>query len=261
MRQEALSAVKAGITRLRDKGGASKESLYDLLNGHVTAARTIRNRGGTRIANQLPAGTVGLVYFREKFWVFADAPLDAGADYEVEVLKHPSDSSATLADIHFAAPFLGYLYVVAEFNSGDVFHYWLELGEPWQPGKTYFPGDLVRPTDPNGLAYRLESDRTGYTVWAPNVGRAVGDVVVPTADNGFKYTVTEVSGSAARSGTSEPEWPTNNGETVYEDANSQAASSAPAAGSGGATVPADVSDRYGSGVSGSTGGNSRQQEP
>lgn len=248
MRMEALSAVKAGITRLRDKGGASKDSLYDLVNGYVTAARTIKSRGGTRIEHQLPPGTVGLVYFQGKFWVFADAPLDPGPGYEVEVLKHPADAAATLVDIHFATPFLGYLYVVAEFNSGDVFHYWLEQGEEWQPGKTYFPGDLVRPVNSNGLTYRLESDRTGYTTWAPNVGRAVGDVVVPIEDNGYKYTVTEVSGSAARSGTSEPAWPTNNGETVFEDANAQAASSTPAGSAGGPAVPGSVRDRYGNGA-------------
>lgn len=247
MRQQALSAVKAGITRLRDKGGASPDSLFDLLNGYVTAARTIRARGGTRIDHDLPPGTVGFVYFKGKFWAFANAPLDAGEGYEIEVLKHPGDSAAVLVDIHFASPFLGYLYVVAEFSNGDVFHYWLEQGEEWQPGKAYFPGDLVRPSDPNGLAYRLESDRAGYTPWAANVGRAVGDVVVPTTDNGFKYTVIETSGASARSGTNEPEWPTNDGETIYEDANIQNPLGTGNSSSSGNSVPPSVSDRYGTG--------------
>ena len=45
-----LSAVQAGITRLRTKGGASPESLYDLINGYVTAARTIAPRPGSALS-------------------------------------------------------------------------------------------------------------------------------------------------------------------------------------------------------------------
>jgi hypothetical protein len=79
------------------------------------------------------------------------------------------------------------------------------------------------------------------------VGRSVGDVVVPTTDNGFKYTVTETSGASSRSGTTEPDWPTNAGETVYEDANIPNA-----LGSNTTTTPAvppNVKDRYGPGRS------------
>lgn len=248
MKTQSLSAVKAGITRLRDKGGASADSLFDLLNGYVTAARTIKMRPGSRIETVVPDGTIGLIYFRDRFWVFANQSMGSPTDtYRVEVLRHPTQTAAQLKDIHFAVPFLGYPYVVAEFDNENVFHYWLEEGEVWQPGKTYFPGALVRPTTGNGLAYRLEGDTSAYTPWTPNVGRSVGDVVVPTIDNGFKYTVTETTGASARSGTTEPAWPTNAGETVYEDANIPNA-----LGSNTTTTPAvppNVKDRYGPGRS------------
>ena len=39
-----LTAVKAGITRLRTKAGAARESLYDLLNGYVDASRKMKSR-------------------------------------------------------------------------------------------------------------------------------------------------------------------------------------------------------------------------
>lgn len=249
MKQVSLSTVKAGITRLRDKGGASQDAVYDLVNGYVTAARTIKSRPGTRIAYVLPAGTKGLVFFQGKFVVFANQVTPSGSpDVEVEVLRHPTVPGALIKEIHFAMPFLGYLYVVAEFegasNPKNV-HYWLEKGEVWQPNKTYLPGALVRPTTGNGLAYRLEGDISKYLPWAANVARAVGDVVVPTTDNGYKYTVIETSGSTARSGTTEPNWPTNAGETVFEDANVQNAlgsntTDTPA-------VPPNVKDRYGTG--------------
>lgn len=249
MRSIALSTVKAGITRLRDKGGASPDSVYDLVNGYVTAARTIKSRPGTRIAYALPPGTKGLVYFQGKFVVFANAvTASTSPNVEIEVIKHPTVPAAPLKEVHFAMPFLGYLYVVAEFEgaTGPRYpHYWLEKGEVWQPNKTYLPGSLVRPTSGNGLAYRLEGDISAYLPWAANVGRAVGDVVVPTDDNGYKYTVIETTGDSARSGTNEPVWPTNAGGIVYEDANienplaSNTTTTAP--------VPPSVSDRYGKG--------------
>ncbi len=248
MRPTTLSAVKAGITRLRDKGGASPDALYDLLNGYVTAARTVRSRGGVRIKAQLPPGTKGLGWFAGKFVAFATEVTDSGdARVEVEVIRHPDSPGLPLRDIHFAMPFLGYLYVVAEFANGDVFHYWLEKGEPWEPGKVYLPGTLVRPPNSNGLVYRLESDHAGFIPWAPNVRRQVGDVVVPTTDNGYRYVAEEVSGDDARSGSAEPEWPAAAGATVYEDADVINPLTTQTNGNAPMPVPPNVADRYGRG--------------
>lgn len=255
MRNLALTTVKAGITRLRDKGGASPDSLYDLLNGYVTAARTIKSRPGTRIDVVLPPGTKGLVWFQGGFVVFSHAVTSSSDDrVEVEVLRHPESPGMPIKDIHFALPFLGYLYVAAEFEDGLIRHYWLEKGEVWQPGKWYLPGTLVRPSNGNGMAYRVQSDRAGYVPWAPNVGRALDDVVVPIEDNGFRYVVTETTGDSPRSGTVEPAWPTNPGETVIEDvSNSNPYSTGQDAGAPTTNVPPAVKDRYGSGgKSGST---------
>lgn len=248
MRQIALSAVKAGITRLRDKGGASADSLFDLLNGYVTAARTIACRPGTRIEVRLPVGTKGLVWFQGRFVAFSHQVTESDDPrVEVEVVRHPNGPDTPIKEIHFALPFLGYLYVVAEFEDGLVRHFWLEKGEVWQPNHVYLPGMLVRPTVGNGMAYRVESNRAGLTPWAPNVARALGDVVVPTVDNGFRYEATEVVGDSPRSGTREPAWPTNDGEVVVEDVSIRDPYSV-TEGSGTTTaVPPAVKDRYGSG--------------
>ena len=255
MRAQALTAVKAGITRLRDKGGASADSLYDLLNGYVTAARTIRCRPGTRIDVELPSGNKGLAWFRGRFVAFSHRVTDSlDPRSDIEVVRHPSDVDIAVKEVHFALPFLGYLYVVVEFEDGLVRHYWLEKGEPWVAGKVYLPGTLVRPTTDNGVAYRVESDRAGYTPWAPNVARAAGDVVVPTTDNGYRYVVNSVIGERPRSGTSEPDWPTNPGELVIEDVSTTEAYKVTDKQTSVADVPFAVADRYGTGNSSTSGG-------
>lgn len=245
------------MTRLLGKGGASPESLWLLRNGYVNASQRATQRPGTVQEAALPAGTKGLCAFRGGFTVFSHqvTPI-SDPRFTCEVLSHPDDPELELAEIHFAEPFLGYLYVVAEFSNGDVFHYWLERAETWEPNKAYRPGALVQPSTPNGLVYRLAGDASQYTAWAANVARSLGAVIVPTVDNGFKYTATDLIGSSPKSGSVEPSWPTEDGATVYEDSNASPGSTKPPS-TAPPSVPPDVDDRYGSGGKGGKGGSDR----
>lgn len=248
MRSFALSAVKAGITRLRTKGGASADSLYDLVNGYVTSARTMVMRPASVLHHSLPPGTKGLVVFRGKFVVFASTLIAPGSSqYTVEILRHPdSGFVGTLVDIHFASPFLGYLYVVAEWSDGSVFHYWLQAAQTWAANTVYAQGAVVQPTVPNGYAYVAERIGDPPQPWAAGVLRAVNDKVEPTTPNGFEYTAVETYGDTPASGQVEPTWPTVEGAVVYEDTNGALP---PAAGNTtpAPAVPPDVRDRYGTG--------------
>jgi hypothetical protein len=225
VRQITLSAIKAGITRLRDKGGASPDSLYDLLNGHVDASRSPVSRNGTSLDHTLPVGTVGLCAFQGKLHVFASDFVDPGSEaYVIDILKHPDvDYAGGLSKIHFAKPFLGFLYVVAEFENGDVFHYWLQFKGNWQASTFYKIDDTVKPSSPTGFFYKATSV-DNPPAWNPSTKYAVGDVVQPTVYNGYKYTVVEADGDSPASGTAEPAWPITDGAQVTEDVDlSQAA--------------------------------------
>lgn len=248
MRSVALSAVKAGITRLREKGGASAETLYDLVNGRVTAARSIRSRPCAIHAHALPPGTKGLMVFRGKFVVFAAEPLvSSDPNVTVEILRHPDpDSGATLVDVHFAMPFLGYPYVVAEWSDGArIEHYWLEAAEVWQPNRVYLEGQVVMPTTPNGYGYRATRLGPPAPLWEPGVARAIGDVVEPTEPSGYQHTVIETMGANPRSGDIEPDWSTTEGGITYEDADNAQTPSGGTGGDGSTSLPPEVEDRYG----------------
>ncbi len=211
-----LNALKAGISRLRTKGGPDPETLYDLVNGYVTQAGTVESRPGTVSHAVLPAETKGLCAFKGRLHVFSDSPKAMPPGVVCEVLRHPDDPALVLERIHFAAPMMGALYVVAEWENSDVYHYWLQMAATWQPETVYQATSTVQPTSPNGFTYRPHRTGEPGTLWAPGAERAVGDVIEPTTFNGFEYVVVEAIGSPARSGDVEPTWSTVPGAAVVE---------------------------------------------
>lgn len=249
MRPIPLTVLKGGINRLRTKGGVRADSLYDLLNGHLTDAGTVKARPGTIRIASLPSDTKGLCGFQDAFHVFNHEIVTVPAGFVLHVLASPNSIPGAvikLAKIHFAAPFLGFLYVVAEFADGTVFHYWLSSSGPWQANTAYRNGDIVEPTTPNGLAYQAVRISSPYPSWAPNILRTDGDIVEPTVYNDFFYTVVSTLGDNPHSGSTEPLWPTTSGTQVTEDSNGLLDTAPPTVTQPPvSTVPSEVSDRYG----------------
>lgn len=244
-RPVALNALSAGINRQRVKGGADPKSLYDLLNGYVTISGTIESRPGTVQDAVLPAGTKGLFAFDGDLVVCSHVAQTVPAGYACEIVIHPTEPDTPLAYIHFAGPFLGFPYIAAEFEGGDVFHYWLQARDAWAANTSYMPGDLVEPSVRNGYAYKAHRVGAPALTWEPDVARTVGDVVEPTVENGFKYEVIDTLGSAPRSGATEPAWATEDGGLTIEDTELPIPTT-PAAtdGTSATTLPQSVIDRY-----------------
>lgn len=249
MRTQVLNTLKAGINRLRVKGGANPSALYDLLNGFVTIDGSVESRPGTTEDATLPAGTKGLCAFDGALVVFSGAAVGSmPAGYSCVILPHPTDPTQAIKTIHFAAPFLGKLFVVAEFTNGDIFYYWLAGANTWQADHAYNITDTVEPSTPNGLVFKIGNSQFPQA-WQPGKNYAVGDVVVPTTLNGWKFTVIEADGANPSSGTTEPDWPTSDGATVTEEHDESPAPAAPPQ-----TPPSNPGgDRYGN-PGGSGGG-------
>lgn len=224
MRIEPLSTANAGMTRLRSKGNAAPNTLYDLLNGYITLAGAIRPRPGTQTDITLPADTKGLVAHKCKNYVFSHIPQVTSdpTKYIVATIRHPTDATIKLQQIHFAAPFMGFLYVAAEFTDGNTWHYWLEELDPWSANTDYLIGDRVFPTVETGYAYKATRLNSASPAWAVSVQRAVNDAIEPTVYNGFKYTVIAVTGSNPSSGLIEPNWPAEAGAQIIEFAQGEA---------------------------------------
>lgn len=221
MRQETLTVIKGGLSRLRTKGAALKDTLFKLTNGHVTFEKTVVRRPGTLRHATLPSGTFGLLGFDGGFHVFATSVVASlPADVTLHVLLHPGGED--LKKIHFAKPYLGAIYVVAEFDNDDVYHFWLQPAEDdWQADTEYSANEFVTPTTPNGFVYKATRLGDAKQSWAPNVPREVGDEIEPTTYNEYYYEAIEANGDNPRSAEFEPVWPTNTGETIIENAASE----------------------------------------
>lgn len=165
-------------------------------------------------------------------------------------LTYNNSAPFPLKEIHFSAPYLGGIYVVAEFNVtdstllaefGSVFHYWIQSSvggdnsNEWSANTDYQIGDVVIPTAPNGLTYIASRLLPSNPLWTANTLETVGNIVEPTTPNGFKFTATATLGATPTTGGTEPTWPTTDGATVLENSsleNDQTitlASAAPAA--------------------------------
>lgn len=171
-------------------------------------------------------------------------------------------ASYPIKEIHFSAPYLGGIYVVAEFDvpsalaaaNGDTFHYWIQSStgsdnaNEWKASTDYKIGDVVIPTSPNGLTYVASRLLPANPVWTPSTLETVGNIVEPTVANGFKYTVTADAGLNPSTGATEPTWPISDGATILESSdlsNDQTVTLAtPAAGTPPTATPARYTGLY-----------------
>jgi hypothetical protein len=243
-REVGLTVIRGGINRLKTKGGATANALYDLKNGYVTKEGGIKVRPGTQRDTTLPSNTVGLATYNGQLVTFAITITTVPAGYVCYVLTNPLDVTDALVKIHFAQAYLGFLYVVAQFASGKIQHFWLQSSGAWAASKDYTIGTVVTPTTPNGLFYTATRVSSPNPAWAPNTPETTGAVVEPTTYNGFFYTATEVDGTNPHTGLTEPGWPTTDGAQVIEQADGQLSSAPTVTPNPTNTLPTAVQNRY-----------------
>lgn len=215
-RSVPLAADKEGINRLKNKGGASLKVFYDLENARLDQAGGVVPRPGLVVDATVP-GTKGLFGYGGLKHVFAAAAVAVPPGYRLNILPHPTTPSRTIAAIPYVGVMLGRLFVVARFDNGDVYYYWLTNPSAWAPNAVYGYRQNVQPVVVNGFYYAATNTDTTTPLWAAGQTKAVGNFVQPTTHNGYLFEATAVAGTApVRTSTTEPTWPTADGATVVE---------------------------------------------
>lgn len=130
-----------------------------------------------------------------------------------------------IKEIHFAQPFMGFLYVAAEFEPdtsglGSIFHYWIQVDDEtsaWAANTDYQIGDIVIPVSADtGFFYVASRASAPNPMWTPNTAEEVGNKVEPTVPNGYYFTCISTFGTNPTTSADEPTWPTADGATVEE---------------------------------------------
>lgn len=245
MRPVPLTVLKGGINRLKVKGGTRADTLYDLVNGFIDQSNSAQNREGTTRFASVP-GTAGLAVSNGVFHVFANSLVSVPGGFQCDVLVHPTNSALTVSKIWFAKPFMGFLFVVAQFSNGDIFHYWLQSTGTWKATTVYKNTDVILPTVLNGFAYEPVRNLQPFATWTSETAIAVNTIVEPTVYTGYVYKATGVAGTTPHTGASEPTWPSAIGAIVQEFGDFDTSSTAVTGSS--TTTPAlgqTITDRYG----------------
>jgi hypothetical protein len=250
MRASPLYNLKQGINRLRVKGGANPSQLYDLVNAYIQADGSIVPREGTIRAETLNSQTVGLCAVDGVFNVFATSLVSVPSGYQCNVLINPANSADTLEKIWFAQPFMGFLFVVAEFTSGDINHYWLQNNGTWTANTVYKTDNIVLPDVANGLAYEAVRDMPQNPLWTAQTLIAQGDIIEPNTYTGYCYRAITVSGTNPHTSSSEPVWPTTEGALIQEFGDfdlspSDSGTFSTTSASGPMSLGTNITDRYG----------------
>jgi hypothetical protein len=263
VRAYPITVLKGGINRLRIKGGAAADSLYDLQNAWITNAGSIVPREGTVRTATLDSSTVGLAAANGQFNIFSSAFSTATlpAGYVLNVLSDPNNTSASPVKIWFAKPFMGFPYVVAQFSNGDIFHYWLQNNGTWTSSTDYTSASIVLPPVLNGIAYQGIRDFPVQPLWTPETIITSGSYVEPNTSTGFAYQAVATTGSPVHTGAIEPVWPTIAGGIVQEfgdfDVSTSDAGTTQASLNGISTASplgSNITDRYGDSVTISNAG-------
>ena len=255
MRPYPLTVLGGGINRLRVKGGAAANMLYDLQNGYITNAGSIQPREGTIRTVTLDSSTVGLAAANGQFNIFSSAFSTATlpANYVLNVLSDPNDRTQPVTKIWFAKPFMGFEFIVAQFANGDIIDFWLQNNGTWTSSTDYTSASIVLPPTPNGLAYQGVRDFPVNPTWSSNTIIASASYVEPTTATGFAYQAVAVTGSPVHTSQIEPVWPTVAGGIVQEfgdfDVSASDAGTTQATPSGGISTASplgsNITDRYG----------------
>ncbi len=118
-----ISDFKYGMDQRRPRSTGIPGTLWSLKNAFISRGGDVVRAKKFVPKYTLPAGTIGLAGNRGRFAVFSDAT-DPGVPYGVDFQQLVPAATATITRVLDSKPVNGILYTIAEFSTGDIYHYY-----------------------------------------------------------------------------------------------------------------------------------------
>lgn len=120
-----IDDFKLGMDRRKERIAGTIGALWDGINGHINRGGSFERRKKFVKKYALPAGTTfGLTQVSGQLYVFGGSAspgtIPAGITYQR--LAHPA--SALMTSILDVSAFGGLIYAIAQFDNGDIYHYY-----------------------------------------------------------------------------------------------------------------------------------------
>lgn len=119
-----IENFEAGLDTRKLSFTAPPGTLRKLLNAHITRGREIERRKAFVDVGELPPRTFGLHSVKNRLMVFGSDPRPAGLPPIVRYQRLQPPGGASMVKLHSAENFQGKIYAVAEYSSGQVFHFY-----------------------------------------------------------------------------------------------------------------------------------------
>lgn len=119
-----IDDFKLGMDRRRARIAGTLGALWTGVNGHITRGGDFERRKKFVMKYALPVGTFGLAVVNNRLYTFGSIPEPSGLPAAVKYQRLQHTGSSDLKEVLDWTPFDGKLYVVAEFENGDIYHYY-----------------------------------------------------------------------------------------------------------------------------------------
>jgi hypothetical protein len=163
----SFDRFEAGLDLRKGESVSDANRLRELYDAYITNGRAIRKRPCLTLIATLEAGTVGLKGGKGKLNTFYGSTAVVHADtlFQANRVDHPT-TTAEPTIIHYSDTFLGYLYVVVEYDDGTIRHHYVDVdsASAWVTATTYTIGAFVQPTVANGYKYEMTSGKVNTPV-------------------------------------------------------------------------------------------------
>lgn len=113
-----------GLDRRRPRSSGAPGTLWDCRNAHITRGGDIEAMRRFEAAYTLPAGTFGLTQAAGQLYTFGSADLAASVPIGVRYVRCVPETAANMVRVLHAKAFLSRVYVIAEYDDGNLRHYY-----------------------------------------------------------------------------------------------------------------------------------------